>query len=221
MNDQILTSGTFNQIKTVVHGFGTRYMKGYPDGFQVATLEQIHSNNVFIVKSPGIQGKGDAMITNVPGIVLAVKTADCVPVLVYDEHKRIAGAIHSGWRGIYNGVVERFFEICAKELGSSPGEIKTAIGPCIELKCYEVKDDVVKLFQEKFSWWNKVIVFHNKKRFLNLRLAVQIQLIESGIDIKNIEHIDLCTYCRHDLFYSFRRDGNKTGRMFSYIGLTQ
>ncbi len=219
MADIFLYSLLFTQSKEIVHGFGTKHSPLFPDGFRPAILNQVHGNKIVVVSEHGEQGDGDGMLTRVPFIALTIKTADCVPVLFYDEKKKVVGAVHAGWRGIYNEVIMCALERSSDVFGSEPSTIKAVIGPCIEGSCYEVRLDVIKKFREKFRWWMDVINTKDGKSYLNLRRAVTLQLIESGVKPENIGQIELCTFCRRDLFYSWRRDGRKKERMFSFIGI--
>lgn len=219
MHETFLSSKLLTQSKEIVHAFGTRHSPVYPDGFSPAILNQIHGNEVLIVTKQGNQGDGDGMITRIPHIALTIKTADCVPVLFYDEKKKIAGAIHAGWRGLYNEVVVQALKKASDIFASELSSVKVAIGPCIEESCYEVGIDIVNRFKAKFDWWEEVIHIKNSKSYLNLRAGVTLQLITTGLKPENIEQIDLCTFCRKDLFYSWRRDCKTKERMFSFIGL--
>lgn len=214
-----ISSSLLSQYNNIVHSFGTKNAPVYPDGFSPAILNQVHGNNVIIVTSPGMQGDGDAMVTRVPGIVLVVKTADCVPVLMYDDKQKVICAVHSGWRGIYNEVVISTLNVLGNIFNTEISSLKVSIGPSIEQRCYEVGEEVVSNFKEKFQWWQRVIDYADNRFYLNLRKSIEIQLINSGVSYKNVEHIELCTFCREDLFYSWRRDGKKRERMYSYIGL--
>jgi YfiH family protein len=207
------------QSKEIVHAFGTRHPPVYPDEFRPAILNQVHGNRVIIVSEHGHQGDGDGMITRVPQIALTIKTADCVPVLFYDEGKKIVGAVHSGWRGLYNEVIVYTLKKATEIFGSDISSIKAVVGPCIEESCYEIGKDVLDKFKERFKWWQDIIKLDNNKIYLNLRKGVTLQMINMGVKPDNIEQIELCTFCRGDLFYSWRRDGRKKERMFSFIGL--
>lgn len=219
MPEVFLFSQLLTQSKEIVHGFGTRHSPVYPDGFSPAILNQVHGNEILIVSKHGNQGNGDGMLTRTPQIALTIKTADCVPVLFYDEKKKIAGAVHSGWRGLYNEVIVKALKKASDKFGSDLSSIIAVVGPCIEKSCYEVGIDVVDKFKERFKWWQDIIDIKDKKSYLNLRMGITLQLIKTGVQPDNIEQIELCTFCRRDLFYSWRRDGRKKERMYSFIGL--
>lgn len=214
-----LFSQLLTQSKEIVHGFGTRNPPVYPDGFSPAILNQVHGNEIFIVAESGNQGDGDGMLTVVPQIALTIKTADCVPVLFYDKKKRIAGAVHAGWRGLYNEVIVQALKKASDSFGSDLSSIRAAVGPCIEQSCYEVGIDVVEKFKARFKWWDDIIEIKGGKSYLNLRAGITLQLIQTGVLPENIEQIELCTFCRRDLFFSWRRDKKSNERMYSFIGL--
>jgi polyphenol oxidase len=164
----------------------------------------------------------DALITNQPNICVAVKTADCVPILLYDPVHRAVAAIHSGWRGtVFNITAKTVYEL-QKQYGSNPGDLLAVIGPCISQKHYEIGAEVAIQFEtHEFSARNLLLYQKEKagKAFLDLRSAVLNQLLAAGLCNKHIEISDECTFSKPDLFYSARRDGATTGRMINGIML--
>ncbi len=103
--------------------------------------------------------EGDGLMTDVPGVLLAVGTADCVPVLVVDMEKRVVGAFHAGWRGTVAGIVERGGDDGAQEYGSRAEDLVAAVGPSIGACCYSVGEEVRAEFAAKFGYWEFVVSF--------------------------------------------------------------
>ena len=168
-------------------------------------LHQLHSNKVlYIGKNSKIKKKiiCDAILTNKKKICIGILTADCVPVLIYDPIKGIVGAIHSGWRGVYKGIIQNTLKKLLK-LGSQKKNLIIAIGPCISQKNYEVGSKFFDKFLHK-SKINKI--FFNKKKhkyFFNLRKYVEYQFKLNHI--KNIKHINRNTFQDKKNFFSRRR----------------
>ncbi len=153
----------------------------------------------------------DAMITNLKGVCVAVKTADCVPILLYDPKRMVVAAIHAGWKGTLQNIVVKTIQKMADEFGSYPADIIAGIGPSISPEVYEVGPDVYMQFDEAYS--APTNPFRKDKRFLNLWKANQEQLIRAGVPSDQIELARICTLSDPERFYSARRDGVKTGRM--------
>ena len=160
----------------------------------------------------------DAVITDKKRVALGISTADCLPILMIDRSKKVIAAIHAGWRGMWRGVVQKTARTMIEAFESSPEDILAGIGPAIGPCCYEVGGDVVSLFQNSSDNFQEFIQEREGKTYLDLSRAAQLELTEVGIPPENIEAIPLCTSCRKDLFYSYRRDG-KTGRQLSFIML--
>jgi polyphenol oxidase len=213
-------------------------------------LCQIHSDIVYVVESAGIpQGEsapqGDALITRDGGILLAVQTADCIPILLADTKQRAVAAIHSGWRGTAQRIVEKTLGRMQMEFGTRPADVIAAIGPGIGGCCYEVGHEVVKEFAAKFpvarEWFDGPFealengdADSNWLPWLTMRppghappaptakldliAANRAILASAGVLPGNISSSNLCTACRSDLFFSYRRE-RTTGRMIAAIGI--
>ena len=185
----------------------------------IVRLQQVHSNIVHSVsenEDANDPKEGDAAYTGLGGIVLGVVTADCVPILVADSGGRAVGAVHAGWKGTSESVLRRTVDAMIDELELDPGDLYAAIGPHIGACCMEVGEEV-------FDWFADPDVFERRpdweKPHLKLAEANRRQLLGAGLNPDNVAVSTLCTKCRPDLFYSYRRDGGNTGRMFSVIGL--
>jgi purine-nucleoside/S-methyl-5'-thioadenosine phosphorylase / adenosine deaminase len=188
-------------------------------GWPVLKLKQIHSGTVRVMGDTSAASEaveGDAAITSLHGVLLSVQTADCVPILLADSQARAIGAIHAGWRGTAARIVERTVAELGRHYQVEPRDIVAAIGPNIGVCCYEIGEEVVDAIGdgpaiERQPEW--------LKPHLNLGEANRRQLLNAGIPETQIDHSSLCTRCREDLFFSFRRDGVRTGHMLSIIGI--
>ncbi len=222
-----LAAPVLEAVPRVVHAFSTR--RPSPDdgfaavagmeGWPTFPLRQIHSDRVHWVageRLPDTAPDGDAAATALPGVALSVRTADCAPVLIADRRGRVVAAAHAGWRGAAAGVVRRTVEQVVSEGGVEARDLAAAIGPHIGVCCMEVGDDVADRFAQPG------IVLRRPdwpKPHLDLGAANRAQLADAGVPPERVEVSTLCTRCRPDLFHSYRRDGEKAGRMLSLIGL--
>ena len=185
-------------------------------------MHQTHSNKVVEIKNKNKRKKinSDAIITKVKGIALGVVTADCVPILIFDKKKKIAGCIHAGWRGAFSDIIKNTISKIKK--GSPKSEIFASIGPCIGYKNYEVDLNFYQNFLSETKKNKKY--FYRKsvnKKFFDLRRYVEDKLLE--LDVK-IDHINKDTFKEKKFFYSYRRSKkemqNDYGRCISAICLT-
>ena len=189
---------------------------------KIVLLNQIHSNKFHYIdkKSQSNYKKfnGDALITNKPNIPIGVLTADCAPILIFDNKKKIVAAVHVGWKGAYKGIINKVIKFMLKN-GSFANNITAVIGPCILLKSYEVKQDFVKKFIKK-DIKNKIFFKTAKdKNYFNLSEYIVCQL--KNLDINKIEVINKDTYNIKNNFFSARRskdrDEDDYGRNISII----
>jgi YfiH family protein len=195
------------------HGFGTRHADLSSLFPRTATLKQVHSASCVAARGRhGELGQGDALLESTPGAAIAVKTADCLPILLVDPVERVVAAVHAGWRGTAAGVAARAVAAMAAEWGTRPENLRAAIGPGIGKCCFEVGPEVAAVFGEPVSG-------EGGRAHVDLAAANRRQLIESGVTASAIAASNLCTVCRADEFESFRRDREKAGRMFSFLGL--
>ncbi len=212
----------------------------------LAPLRQFHSDLIYSFDEPVSKGpRADACITRVPGILLAVQTADCVPILLVDTERRAVAAIHAGWRGTLKRIVAKTLGRMQMSLGTRHRDVIAAIGPAIGACCYEVGPEVAQAFAGQFAtardwfdgpfdqlaagdtpnplqWLTMVPPGHQPpapRVNLDLRAANRWQLREAGLSEKNILISDLCTSCRTDLLFSYRREGNLSGRLMAVIGI--
>lgn len=164
-----------------------------------------------------LEGK-DAVITGLKGICLCVSTADCIPVLMYDEKNKCIAAVHAGWRGTVGRIVEKTLETMNREYGTVPDDVHAVIGPGISLLSFEVGDEVYESFSNS-GFDMDVIARRYNKWHIDLWEANRLQLVASGVKHSNIEISGICTYINHEDFFSARRLGINSGRMLSGIML--
>ena len=180
---------------------------------QITFQKQIHSSNIFYVSNPGLIEGCDAIYTDRKKNILAVSTADCIPVFLYSPEKKVIAGIHAGWKGTHSKIVIKTIERLKSEFAVECKSLMAFIGPGICREHYEVGFEVAELFDEEVK-----IKYGNKFK-LDLKKENLNQLISSGINNANIEVSGLCTYCEEKLFHSYRRDGDKAGRMLGIIGM--
>ena len=188
------------------------------------TLNQKHTNQViYFDDQKSIKNKltGDAIVTQIKNIGIGILAADCAPILFYDPNKKIIGCAHAGWRGAINGIINNTV-YKFNELNSQNEDLFAIVGPCIDKKNYEVKNDFFKKFIEK-NKNNEVFFKINKnKYFFDLRGYINKQLLL--LNIKNIENIEEDTFSNSEFFYSYRRSSsnneNDYGRCISVILMT-
>ncbi|HYL39319.1 MAG TPA: peptidoglycan editing factor PgeF [Bryobacteraceae bacterium] len=179
----------------------------------LATLRQIHSNQVLVATKPGDLGEADAMITNEAGVTLTIRTADCLPILMADTRNHAVAAIHAGWRGVVLEIVPATLEAMANRFGTRAEDLIVAIGPGICERCYEVGSDVAARFTRFFPERNDLTT----RTKIDLAETIHRQLRRNGGTLGQIDPSGLCTYCRADLFYSYRRQRHAAGRMLTSI----
>jgi YfiH family protein len=188
-------------------------------------VRQVHGTDVLVVgnhvPSREVLEQGwDALITDEPGVCLTIKTADCVPVLLFDSVRRVIAAIHAGWRGTLAEIIPKTIETMRKRYGSLPRAMWVAIGPSAASCCYEVDEPVLSRLREVFPDWSLVVREADDHRAkLDLRQLVRCQAEGVGVPALQISVADHCTICEPDLFYSYRREGSVRGTMISGIAL--
>ena len=185
---------------------------------------QTHSDHIAIIETRETRGwessedaveDCDAMVTNQPGVILAVLTADCVPVLLYDPIRRVVAAVHAGWRGTESGIVTKTIEIMKKQFGSHPADILAGVAPAIGKCCYEVGEDVASHFAD----YPVAIEQYGEKYMLDLPEINRRQMLLAGVEEKHIEMSGICTACESEQFFSYRKEQGCSGRFMSVIGL--
>jgi YfiH family protein len=214
-HDNLYKAPSLGRLDWIEHGFGTRDSR-WPEPERLALLKQVHSARVIEVSAPGPAGEGDALVTNEPGILVGVRTADCVPVLLADETNRVVAAVHAGWKGTAAGIVSETLKKMTSRFGTDAKNIHAAIGPCIGYCCYEVGYEVVDKF---LHWMPELHRGVEGKQKLDLITVNRRQLEQSGVPPAQIDSGAPCTFCRPLELHSFRRDAGRAGRMISAIGI--
>jgi len=211
----------------------------------LVSLRQIHSDLIHRVdRMPEHPLAGDGMVTDTPALLLAVQTADCLPIILVDRKRRAVGVFHAGWRSTVKRIVEKGVGEMRKHFGSDPRDLVVAIGPGIRGCCYEVGEEVRIKFEAQFAYANSLfrevkesdpvrekypLLFltarapgHSKlpvRLFLDLVEANRRQLLDAGVPAKNIDAAAPCTACHSELLFSFRAEKGVTGRMMAAAGI--
>jgi YfiH family protein len=195
---------------------------GRETGGGMVTLKQMHSALVRRVGRAEIAERaslwGDGLVTNEPGVLLGIQTADCLPILIADRERKAVGAFHAGWRGTLKGIVERGVAAMGREFGSAPGDLIAAIGPGIGPCCFAVGAEVRDLFRARYAYADELFSA-GPKLALDLVEANRRQLLTAGLSPKSIVTLNACTSCRTDEFFSYRAERGKTGRLMAVIGI--
>jgi len=214
----------------------------------LVALKQIHSNLTRVVDAADegreLPWKADGMMTDEPGLLLGIQTADCIPVLVADCKRRAVAAFHAGWRGTASRIVESGVGRMRLEFGSRPEDLIAAIGPGIGPCCYAVGEEMLTEFESQFAYAREL--FHEvddadevRRKYpmlfltqrapghspigpslhLNLVEANRRQLLAAGLKPEAIHAVGGCTQCHQELFFSHRGSQGRAGRMMSVIGI--
>jgi len=214
----------------------------------LVTIRQFHSNVLaFAAEADAAREqprKADGLMTDRPGLLLGVQTADCIPVLVADRKRRVVAAFHAGWRGTVQRIVEAGVGRMRLEFGSRPEDIVAAIGPGIGACCYAVGEEVLSSFESQFTYARELfhevdsadavrtkypMLFLTQRApghspmgpslHLDLVEANRHQLLSAGLKPRSIQTTGGCTSCQTDLFFSHRASQGHAGRMLSVIGI--
>lgn len=225
---------------------------GVPE-WPIIEMRQVHSDVILpIHKIPAklldAHGRailaGDGLVTSLPGVLLAIKTADCMPVIIVDKKKKTVGIFHAGWRGTLHRIVEKGVGEMRRYFGSKPENLQAALGPSIRDCCYSVGEEVRDKFRSQFSYadelfreWQTYEDIHLKypllfltmrapghselptQILLNLAEANRRQLLDAGVDPKNVTVLPQCTASDTKTFFSHRAEHGVTGRMMNVVGI--
>lgn len=200
---------------------------------------QTHTTNVRLVTEDD-KGKGvvraddhpdtDGLITDIPGIVLVIFGADCVPIFFVDPVHKAVGLSHSGWRGTVNRMAAVTIRAMHDNFGTDPSDLICGIGPCICMDCYEVGEDVADIYMKEFPGCllsagdtrgdhTFLMPKNDDKYLLDLRAANRSVMLNAGVSAKNIELPGICTCCNPDYLFSHRATNGKRGNMAAFLGL--
>jgi polyphenol oxidase len=179
---------------------------------------QRHTDNVLILDSDNSPKIADAVVTKRKGIIIGVQVADCVPVLLCDEHKGVLGVVHAGWRGTAAKIVIKTIKIMMELFNSLPGDILMAQGPSIKGDCYYV-DDEVKDAVLRATGDGDYYALKNGKYCVDLPAANMLQALSLGVPAKNIWSSTECTHCNPHAYHSYRYHKDHAGRQGGFIGI--
>ena len=204
-----------------------RFLAALGGDWALAACWQVHGADVLVVRDaqdprPDDE-RCDALATNLKGVLLGVKTADCVPVVIGDPRSGACAAVHAGWRGTLAEILKRALTRMREEFGTDPRDVRAALGPAALGCCYEVGAEVIGPFRAKFadadSLFKPTAAGH---ALVDLHEANRRQLVAAGVGPERVHALPLCTMCRPDLFFSYRQDRKlygRTGRLMSVIGM--
>jgi YfiH family protein len=180
----------------------------------LAIPKQVHGARVVRVVKAGVYADCDALVTNEKNVFLRVTVADCLPVFLFDPDALAVAAVHAGWRGCAQGVVQKTVMKMADEFSTMPASLRVFIGPSARACCYEIGEEVAAQFYERF------LVRHKGNRPHLDMLGLTLNLLDGcGIPGTHVEVSPHCTIHSPQLFHSYRRDGMKSGRMMGVIGI--
>lgn len=199
------------------------------DLMHLVCCQQVHSANITLVNQ-SMAGRGagdldsalpncDAMVCNSPGLVLSTFYADCFPVFFFDPRQRTVAVAHSGWKGTMGKIARATLETMQQACGSCPETVEVLIGPGIEACCFNIQADLADRVQQAFPSFSDIICSTQDRPAWNLKNTIRQTLIQAGCRPENINSCNLCTACHPELFFSYRHDNGKTGRMGAFIGL--
>ncbi len=179
----------------------------------VAIQKQNHDDKIIYVTKGGVCGESDAMITDKKNLGLAISTADCAAIFLYDKKRKIIAAVHSGWRGTQKKILQKTLQTLSNAFGSNAENISAYIAPSISQKKYEVGEEVANRFDKKY------LIQLGEKYLLDVAGANYDILLNFGLIKSNIQASSLCSFKMEELFHSYRRDGQQSGRSFGIIAM--
>lgn len=177
---------------------------------------QKHTDRIIVLNSNAEKKIADAVITTQSDILIGIDVADCVPILLYDKNKEAIGAVHAGWRGTANKILEKTINKMSDKFSSSAKDILIAMGPAIRQCCYEVGSEVFEAVRD-VTGEGAYYIPKEDKYYLDLPTANMYQAISLGVPKENIWILPECTYCLPDRFNSYRYTKGKTGKQSGFI----
>jgi polyphenol oxidase len=216
--------------ENLIHGFTTQELASdYTaianeveiDSQKIFYVKQIHSGKVVCIdENTKLESlpEADALITNQKGIIVGVRTADCVPVLVYDAKQKVVTAIHAGYRGVLNQVIQASLKQMKESYDCCMTDLKIAIGPCVCMQHYEVGEELIQEFKDVYDDGFVFSQEAGQKPRLDVKETAKLVLQNLGVQPDQIDDLNMCTFEHEDLFYSYRRDKTATGRQFNFVG---
>lgn len=191
---------------------------------KVHGVRQVHGREIFVVREKeAVPAEtelpaADGLVTAVPGVAVTTVHADCVPVIIVDPVHRAVAAVHAGWRGTLDGIVFSALATMRMEYQTDPADCWAAIGPAIGKCCYQVPRERVELFYRR---WPDLPGLAPAADRLDLAGINRDLLRKAGLAVENIDLAGICTSCRREEFFSYRRDRGETGRMLSLAFLKE
>ena len=224
--DALNLAGFHEDAAENIHENRRRFLQLFEGDWMLTAVWQMHSADIRIVRdredARSDEERCDALMTNAHGILLAVKSADCVPVILGDVRTGACAAVHAGWRGTVARIVSRTVERMRDEYGTRAEDLRAAIGPAAGVCCYEVGAEVIEAFHANFPEADSLLQPTRPGHArIDLQRANRNQLIQSGVPQERIHIAPFCTMCRTDLFFSYRREKSlhgRVGRLMSVIG---
>lgn len=212
--------------KGVLAGFSSRFFgndqrREFLEGLSLqpenlVMVKQIHEAKILVMDEPRkeyLQLPADGIVTKTPGLVLGIRTADCVPVFFWDPVQKVAGIAHGGWKGIKKGIMSQMLKVFSKEFKTKITDLKVAIGPSIRKCCYEVGKEFLGYFPGFYHARDA------NKGYLDLVGAIKRGLIKKGILPDQIEDTEICTVCENKNFFSYRAENQTKERILNIISI--
>jgi YfiH family protein len=228
--DALNLAGFSDDAPANIHENRRRFLTLFSGDWTLATCWQMHGADVHVITDKrraqvSDEVRCDALTTQAPNILLGVKTADCVPVILGDARTKAIAAVHAGWRSTLASIISHTLERMREEFGTRAKDVRAAIGPAARACCYEVGDEVISAFRARFTDAESLLTpTPNGHALIDLPKANCAQLLKAGVLSERIHIAPLCTMCRTDLFFSYRREKKvygRTGRLLSVIGRAQ
>lgn len=195
---------------------------------QLLTVKQVHGKDLLLIDEPNLdlshfaRVEVDAILTNQPGIMIGILTADCYPLLLWNRQQTAIAAIHIGWRGAAEGLISKTIKAMTTHFDCTPEDLVAAIGPGIGADKYEVDRPVRDAFRQGSGFWNETTRETSLGHWnLNLVRSCRLQLEQAGLTPDTIEEAGHCTFAQAEMFFSYRRDEGKTGRQLGFIMLNK
>lgn len=179
-------------------------------------VEQVHGNHIEVIEIHSKNLVCDGLITKSRKPLLNIFIADCVPIAIFDKKLNIGALCHCGWKGTYSELLPKMINMMQSDYNSNPQDILIGIGPSIGECCYNVSEDLYKKFTPEFGEG----YIKKGKFFLNLKEINRKQALTCGVLEKNIEVMEYCTSCSNDLFFSYRKEGEPSGRFSCFLNIT-
>lgn len=181
----------------------------------VAFQKQVHNNHINVVSEGGFVGESDAMITSNKNVGLAISSADCCTIFIYDEKNKVIAGVHSGWRGTQKEIPLKVLRKLSNDFDSNPGDLVCYIGPSIRVMNYEVGEEVAEQFDTNY------LIHKDNRLYLDIPKLIHDVLINFGVFENKIQMSGLCSFEYKSLLHSYRREGENSGRALGIIAMKE